>query len=79
PLRENLAAALLRAGGWHRDDRPGLLVDPFCGSGTVLVEAAWMAAGIAPGALRKDAARPSPRRPWRKPPPAWTTRRRCPP
>ncbi len=54
PLRENLAAALLRAGGWHRDDRPGLLVDPFCGSGTVLVEAAWMAAGIAPGALRKD-------------------------
>ncbi|MFP1678740.1 bifunctional 23S rRNA (guanine(2069)-N(7))-methyltransferase RlmK/23S rRNA (guanine(2445)-N(2))-methyltransferase RlmL [Alloalcanivorax sp. C16-2] len=54
PLRENLAAALLRAGGWHRDDRPGLLVDPFCGSGTVAIEAAWMAAGIAPGALRKD-------------------------
>ena len=54
PLRENLAAALLRAGGWHLEDRPGMLVDPFCGSGTVAIEAAWMAAGIAPGALRKD-------------------------
>ncbi|MBM7334142.1 bifunctional 23S rRNA (guanine(2069)-N(7))-methyltransferase RlmK/23S rRNA (guanine(2445)-N(2))-methyltransferase RlmL [Alloalcanivorax marinus] len=54
PLRENLAAALLRAGDWHREARPELLMDPFCGSGTVLIEAAWMAAGVAPGALRKD-------------------------
>lgn len=54
PLRENLAAALLRAGGWHRDERPAALLDPFCGSGTLVIEAAWMAAGVAPGALRRE-------------------------
>lgn len=54
PLRENLAAAVLRAGGWHRAERPPVLLDPFCGSGTLLIEGAWMAAGIAPGALRRQ-------------------------
>lgn len=46
PLRENLAAALLRAAGW----RPGeALVDPLCGSGTFSIEAASWSAGRAPG------------------------------
>ncbi|MSP56962.1 MAG: hypothetical protein EXR69_15365 [Myxococcales bacterium] len=45
PLRENLAAALLRLSGW----RPGeVLIDPFCGSGTIGIEAALMAAGRSP-------------------------------
>lgn len=49
PLRETLAAALLAASGW----RPGnALVDPFCGSGTIPIEAASWAAGIAPGTAR---------------------------
>ncbi|MDR2452071.1 MAG: THUMP domain-containing protein [Candidatus Accumulibacter sp.] len=47
PLKENLAAGLLRLAGW----RPGMsLLDPMCGSGTILMEAAQMALGIAPGA-----------------------------
>lgn len=50
PLRETLAAALLTASGWQ-PGRP--LVDPFCGSGTVAIEAARRAAGIAPGADRR--------------------------
>lgn len=49
PLRENLAAAvLLRAGCLDRQ----AFVDPMCGSGTFLIEAAWMAADVAPGLLR---------------------------
>ncbi len=49
PLRENLAAGLLRTAGW----KPGMpLLDPMCGSGTLLVEAAQMLAGIPPGAHR---------------------------
>ena len=49
PLRENLAAGLLRTAGW----KPGVpLLDPMCGSGTLLVEAAQMLAGIPPGAHR---------------------------
>ena len=48
PVRENLAAALLWRAGWP--DATGLL-DPVCGSGTFLIEAAWMAADIAPGLL----------------------------
>ncbi|WP_101676036.1 bifunctional 23S rRNA (guanine(2069)-N(7))-methyltransferase RlmK/23S rRNA (guanine(2445)-N(2))-methyltransferase RlmL [Alloalcanivorax mobilis] len=54
PLRENLAAAVLRAGGWHLESRAPVLLDPFCGSGTLLVEGVWMAAGVAPGALRRQ-------------------------
>ena len=46
PLREDLAAAVLIASGW---DRKSPLVDPFCGSGTLAIEAAMMAAGIPPG------------------------------
>ena len=48
PLKENLAAAILWRAGWP--DAPALL-DPFCGSGTLLIEAAWMAADVAPGLL----------------------------
>ena len=49
PLRENLAAGLLRVAGW----KPGVpLLDPMCGSGTILIEAAQMIAGIPPGARR---------------------------
>ncbi|MDR0439414.1 MAG: THUMP domain-containing protein [Candidatus Accumulibacter sp.] len=47
PLKENLAAGILRLAGW----RPGTpLLDPMCGSGTFLTEAAQMALDIAPGA-----------------------------
>ena len=50
PLKENLAAGLLRLAGWPEiAARGGALVDPLCGSGTLAVEAARMAAGIAPG------------------------------
>lgn len=49
PLRENLAAGLLRTAGW-KPDTP--LLDPMCGSGTLLVEAAQMLAGIPPGLNR---------------------------
>jgi putative N6-adenine-specific DNA methylase len=52
PLRENLAAGLLRTAGW----KPGtVLFDPMCGSGTILIEAAQMLAGIPPGARRSFA------------------------
>ncbi len=46
PIAENLAAALIMLTPWNRDR---ILVDPFCGSGTFPIEAAMMAAGIAPG------------------------------
>ena len=49
PIAENLAAALLMLTPW-RGDR--ILVDPFCGSGTFPIEAAMMAANIAPGMNR---------------------------
>jgi putative N6-adenine-specific DNA methylase len=49
PLRENLAAGLLRLSGWQ----PGTpLLDPMCGSGTIALEAALMALDIAPGVKR---------------------------
>ncbi len=49
PLRETLAAAILRMGKWA----PGLpLVDPMCGSGTLLFEAALWSLDVAPGLLR---------------------------
>ena len=52
PLRRNLAAGILRLAGWA----PGIpLLDPMCGSGTILVEAAHMALGVAPGAGRRFA------------------------
>ncbi len=49
PIAENLAAALIMLTPW-RGDR--ILVDPFCGSGTFPIEAALMAANIAPGMNR---------------------------
>lgn len=49
PIAENLAAALIMLTPWNKDR---ILVDPFCGSGTFPIEAAMMAAGIAPGAGR---------------------------
>ena len=46
PLRETLSAALLQLSYWE----PGrVLADPCCGTGTILIEAAWMAANRAPG------------------------------
>lgn len=49
PIAENLAAALIMLTPW-KEDR--ILVDPFCGSGTIPIEAAMMAANIAPGMNR---------------------------
>jgi 23S rRNA G2445 N2-methylase RlmL len=49
PVRESLAAACILAAGW---DGQGAVVDPMCGSGTLLVEAGWVALGIPPGRLR---------------------------
>nr|WP_027866542.1 class I SAM-dependent RNA methyltransferase [Massilia alkalitolerans] len=52
PLRENLAAGMLRVAGW----KPGIpLFDPMCGSGTILVEAAQMVQGIPAGSRRRFA------------------------
>lgn len=52
PLRENLAAGLLRVSGWQA----GMpLFDPMCGSGTILIEAAQIVAGIPAGAKRQFA------------------------
>jgi putative N6-adenine-specific DNA methylase len=50
PLKESLAAALVRLSGWDRQ-RP--FCDPMCGSGTIAIEAALWAQNIAPGMLRK--------------------------
>lgn len=49
PIAENLAAALIMLTPWKRDR---ILVDPFCGSGTIPIEAALLAANIAPGMKR---------------------------
>ena len=49
PLRETLAAAMLLHAGWPG---PRALVDPFCGSGTIVIEAALLARGRTPGAIR---------------------------
>jgi putative N6-adenine-specific DNA methylase len=52
PLRETLAAGMLLACGW---DKVAPLIDPFCGSGTIPIEAALLADGIAPGGHRRFA------------------------
>ncbi|MGN0424984.1 MAG: class I SAM-dependent RNA methyltransferase [Acetatifactor sp.] len=49
PIAENLAAALIQLTPWNKDR---ILVDPFCGSGTFPIEAAMMAANMAPGMKR---------------------------
>ena len=54
PLKENLAAALLIRAGWPELAKEGkALVDPMCGSGTLLIEAGLMAADVAPGLNRQ--------------------------
>ena len=57
PLKETLAAAMLAASGWWNPETgevsPQPLYDPCCGSGTIAIEAAQIAAGIAAGSLRR--------------------------
>ncbi len=55
PLKETLAAAMLAAAGWQGRAEDGPLLDPCCGAGTIAIEAAQMACGIAPGAMRRFA------------------------
>ncbi len=50
PLKEHLAAGLLRLAGWQPED---VLFDPMCGAGTIVIEAAQMAARRAPGLDRR--------------------------
>ena len=56
PLKENLAAAILLRAGWpqlaHADLGPVGLVDPMCGAGSLVIEAALLAGDVAPGLLR---------------------------
>ncbi len=60
PLKENLAAAVLMRGGWPTlYAEGGALLDPMCGSGTLLIEGALMAADVAPGLMRHGDALPS--------------------
>jgi len=51
PLAETLAAAVVELSGW---DGRAPLIDPFCGSGTLLIEAALSAFGVPPGVFRKE-------------------------
>ncbi|TXK44272.1 methyltransferase [Pontibacter qinzhouensis] len=51
PLNEVLAAGIIGLSGW---DKKSALVDPMCGSGTLLIEAAMMAQNTAPGLFRRD-------------------------
>ena len=55
PLKETLAAAMLAAAGWQGRAEDGPLFDPCCGAGTIAIEAAQMACGIAPGGQRRFA------------------------
>lgn len=55
PIKENIAAAMLIRAEWPKLAEQGYsLYDPFCGSGTIVIEAAMMAAHIAPGLIRND-------------------------
>jgi putative N6-adenine-specific DNA methylase len=56
PLKETLAAAMIAASGWDAAADDGVpLYDPCCGSGTIAIEAAQIACGIAPGSRRRFA------------------------
>jgi putative N6-adenine-specific DNA methylase len=55
PLKETLAAAMLAAAGWQGRAEDGPLLDPCCGAGTIVIEAAQIACGIAPGLARRFA------------------------
>jgi len=68
PLRETVAAALVKLSYWQRDR---LLVDPFCGSGTIPIEAAMIGKNIAPGKIRNFLAEEWPQIPRS----VWTTAR----
>lgn len=50
PINEVLAAGLIKLSGWDGDS---VFIDPMCGSGTILIEAALIAYGIAPGIFRQ--------------------------
>ncbi len=50
PLTETLASGMVQLAGWTPQT---LVIDPFCGSGTIVIEAALIAAGIPPGTLRQ--------------------------
>lgn len=57
PIKENIAAAMLIRAKWPALAAEGFgLHDPFCGAGTLVIEAAMMAANIAPGLIRQDQA-----------------------
>jgi len=53
PLKETLAAAMIAAAGWQGRPEDGALLDPCCGAGTIPIEAAQIACGIAPGLMRR--------------------------
>ncbi len=60
PLKENLAAGILALAGWNDVDEHGAakyktFLDPMCGSGTIVIEAAWMRSNTAPGLNRRFA------------------------
>lgn len=55
PLKETLAATMLAAAGWLGRAEDGPLFDPCCGAGTIAIEAAQIACGIAPGLARRFA------------------------
>ena len=55
PLKETLAAAMLAAAGWQGREEDGGMLDPCCGAGTIAIEAAQIACGIAPGLHRRFA------------------------
>ena len=60
PLKENLAAGILALAGWNDLDEHGAhqyktFLDPMCGSGTIVIEAAWMRTNTAPGLNRRFA------------------------
>ena len=60
PLRETIAAALVKLSYWNKER---LLIDPFCGSGTIPIEAAMIARNLAPGRNRQFAAEDWPQLP----------------
>jgi putative N6-adenine-specific DNA methylase len=55
PLKETLASTLIYAAGWSGRAEDGGLLDPCCGAGTIAIEAAQIACGIAPGLTRRFA------------------------
>jgi putative N6-adenine-specific DNA methylase len=73
PLKETLAAAMLAAAGWQGRADDGPLFDPFCGAGTIAIEAAQIACGIAPGSNRRFAFEGL--APWRAHQSAWRAMR----